>query len=124
VTRTKLDASPRVVLLPGAGALCAGRSKRDAAVAGDILEHTLRAKALAEAIGRYEALPPSDLFDMEYWSLEQAKLGKAKEPPLAGQVALVTGAAGAIGFAIWKKRIEAGAHVVVTTARDRVGGRR
>jgi NAD(P)-dependent dehydrogenase (short-subunit alcohol dehydrogenase family) len=51
---------------------------------------------------------------MEYWSLEQAKLGKAKEAPLAGQVALVTGAAGAIGFAICRKLVDAGAHVVVT----------
>src|SRR5262249_47988579 len=73
---------------------------------------TLRAKALANAIGRYTALDDADLFDMEYWSLEQAKLGAAKEAPLAGQVALVTGAAGAIGFAVCRKLIDAGAHVV------------
>src|SRR5438034_1071505 len=75
-------------------------------------EHTLGAKALANAIGRYAALGDADLFDMEYWSLEQAKLGGAKEAALAGQVALVTGAAGAIGFAICQKLIDAGAHVV------------
>jgi NAD(P)-dependent dehydrogenase (short-subunit alcohol dehydrogenase family) len=50
---------------------------------------------------------------MEYWSLEQAKLGQAEPLPLAGQVALVTGAAGAIGFGVSRKLIEAGAHVVV-----------
>src|SRR5437667_255780 len=82
-----------------------------------ILEHraseeALGAKALANAIGRYAALGDADLFDMEYWSLEQAKLGGAKEAALAGQVALVTGAAGAIGFAICQKLIDAGAHVV------------
>jgi rhamnulose-1-phosphate aldolase/alcohol dehydrogenase len=118
---TKLDATPRVVLVPGVGVFTAGRSKQDARIAADIAEHTLRAKALANAIGRYTALPDDDLFDMEYWSLEQAKVGKAKEPPLAGQIALVTGAAGAIGFAICRKLIEAGAHVVVTDlARARV----
>jgi len=51
---------------------------------------------------------------MEYWSLEQAKLGKAAEAPLARQVAVVTGAVGAIGFAVCAELIEAGAHVVVT----------
>src|SRR5262252_5066695 len=118
---TKLDSSPRVILVPGVGLFASGRTKRDARIAADIAEHTLRAKALANAIGRYTPLSDADLFDMEYWSLEQAKLGKAKEPSLAGQVALVTGGAGAIGFAIAKKLIEAGAHVVLADlARDRL----
>jgi len=118
---TKLDSSPRVILVPGVGIFATGRTKKDARIAADIAEHTLRAKALANSIGRYTPLPDADLFDMEYWSLEQAKLGKAKESPLAGQVALVTGGAGAIGFAIAKKLIEAGAHVVLADlARDRL----
>ena len=117
---TKLDSSPCVILVPGVGLFTAGRTKQDARIAADIAEHTLRAKALANAIGRYTALGDADLFDMEYWSLEQAKLGKAKEAALAGQVALVTGAAGAIGFTVCQKLIEAGAHVV---AADLAGER-
>ena len=109
---TKLDSSPRVILVPGVGLFTAGRTKQEARIAADIAEHTLRAKALASAIGRYAALGDADLFDMEYWSLEQAKLGASKEAALAGQVALVTGAAGAIGFAICQRLIDAGAHVV------------
>src|SRR6266404_1734755 len=109
---TKLDSFPRVVHVPGVGIVAAGRTKQEARIAADIAEHTLRAKALAGAIGRYAALGDADLFDMEYWSLEQAKLGAAKEAALAGQVALVTGAAGALGFAICQKLIDAGAHVV------------
>jgi len=114
VSRTKLDSAPRVVLLPGAGALCFGKTKRDAAIAADITEHTLRTKALAEAIGRYEALSLSDLFDMEYWSLEQAKLGQTAELPLERQVVLVTGGAGAIGIGVADVCAGAGAHVVLT----------
>jgi len=110
---TKLDPLPRVLLAPGIGILAAGRSKADARIAADIAEHTIPAKALANTIGRYTALADGDLFDMEYWSLEQAKLGKSKDAALAGQVALVTGAVGAIGFGICKALIAAGAHVVV-----------
>jgi rhamnulose-1-phosphate aldolase/alcohol dehydrogenase len=111
---TKLDATPRVVLVPGVGIFSIGRTKADARIAADIADHTVVAKALANDVGRYTALADGDLFDMEYWVLEQAKLGKAKEPPLAGQVALVTGAAGAIGFGICKQLVAAGAHVVVS----------
>ena len=53
----------------------------------------------AEAVGRFAPLGEADMFEMEYWSLEQAKLGQAAEKPLAGQIAVVTGGAGTIGFA-------------------------
>ncbi|MGH7893750.1 MAG: SDR family oxidoreductase, partial [Candidatus Binatia bacterium] len=111
---TRLDATPRVILVPGVGVFSAGRTKADARVAADIADHTIVAKAVANDVGRYTALSDGDLFDMEYWALEQAKLGKAKDPVLAGQVALVTGAAGAIGFGITKQLIAAGAHVVLS----------
>ncbi len=113
VARTRLDTAPRVVLLPGAGAFCFGRSAKDAAIAGDITEHTLRTKARAQALGRYEALSSADLFDMEYWSLEQAKLGKAAPRPLEGHVVLVTGGAGAIGVGIAEVCAAAGAQIVL-----------
>jgi NAD(P)-dependent dehydrogenase (short-subunit alcohol dehydrogenase family) len=114
VARSKLDPDPRVILLPAVGIICAGKTRKDAAIAADIAEHTLRIKAAAEAIGKYEPLDESDLFDMEYWSLEQAKLGKETEKPLSRQVALVTGAAGAIGVATSLELARAGAHVVLT----------
>jgi rhamnulose-1-phosphate aldolase/alcohol dehydrogenase len=114
VTRTKLDSDPRVFLIPGVGIVCTGKTRRDAAIAADIAEHTLPIKEAAEAIGRYQPLDDSDLFDVEYWSLEQAKLGKEVEKPLARQIALVTGAAGAIGVATCIELARAGAHVVLT----------
>src|SRR5882672_6600836 len=114
VTRTKLDPDPRVLLIPGVGIVCAGKTRKDAAIAADISEHTLRIKDAAEALGRYEPLDDSELFDMEYWSLEQAKLGKETEKPLSRQVALVTGAGGAIGVGICAELARVGAHVVLT----------
>jgi len=109
----ELDSTPRVVLLPGAGALCFGRSKREARIAADITEHTLAAKALAQAVGRYQSASPPDLFDMEVWRLERAKLGSSSERPLDRQVVLVTGGAGAIGLGVADVCAAAGAHVVL-----------
>jgi len=111
---TMLDPHPRVVVVGGVGVLAFGPDAKAARIAGDLAEHTLRGKARGAALGRYEALSPAELFDMEYWSLEQAKLGSKKPPMLAGRVALVTGGAGAIGFGIALELLRAGAHVFLT----------
>jgi rhamnulose-1-phosphate aldolase/alcohol dehydrogenase len=111
--KTMLDPMPRVVLVPGIGLFGFGRSKKDARIAADLAEAAIATITDAEAVGRFDPLPESDLFDVEYWSLEQAKLGSSKEPPLAGQVAVVTGAAGAIGFATAKAFAAAGAEVAL-----------
>ncbi len=108
-----LDASPRVVLVPGAGAFCWGRTKRDARIAADITEHALRTKALANWIERYSALSDDHLYVMEYRGLQQAKLGKPTGQPLDGRVVMVSGAGGAIGAAIAETCARAGAHVVL-----------
>ena len=55
---------------------------------------------------------------MEYWSLEQAKLGKKTPPPLAGRVAFITGAGGAIGCGIADELLGAGCHVYLTDVDD------
>jgi rhamnose utilization protein RhaD (predicted bifunctional aldolase and dehydrogenase)/NAD(P)-dependent dehydrogenase (short-subunit alcohol dehydrogenase family) len=111
--KTMLDPMPRVVLVPGVGLFGLGRSKKDAKTAADLAEAAVATITEAEAVGRFDPLPESDLFDVEYWSLEQAKLGNAKELPLAGQVAVITGAAGAIGFATAKAFAAAGAEVAL-----------
>ncbi|RIK95869.1 MAG: bifunctional aldolase/short-chain dehydrogenase [Proteobacteria bacterium] len=107
------DAKPRVVVLPGLGALCAGPDVRAADVARDITRQTLAVKTAIAAMGEYEGLPEQDLFDMEFYSLQQAKLAGAR-PRLAREVALVTGAAGAIGAGIARGLLREGCHVVAT----------
>src|SRR5579871_1895863 len=110
-SKRMLDPLPRVVLVPGLGLFGLGRSKKDARIAADIAESAVETITDAEAIGRFESISEADMFDCEYWSLEQAKLGAAKELPLAGQIAVVTGAAGAIGVATVKAFAAAGAEV-------------
>ena len=110
--KSKLDSAPRVVLVPGLGLFGIGRGAKDADIAADLAENTVRVVTDAEGIGRYEPLPESDLFELEYWSLEQAKLKGAGVKPLTGQVALVTGA-GAIGSATAKALAAEGAVVAI-----------
>ena len=111
--KRELDPLPRVVLVPGLGLFGLGRSKRDAVIAADIAETWIQGVSDAEAIGRFESISEADMFDCEYWPLEQAKLGTRKELPLAGQIAAVTGAAGAIGAATARAFAAAGAEVAL-----------
>ncbi len=112
--KKRLDPYPRVFLVAGVGILAAGFTRKDAVIAADIAEHTLRAKLKAIKMGGYQSLSEENLFDMEYWSLEQKKLGKATPPLLQGEIALITGAGGAIGLGIAEKLLSAGAIVVLT----------
>jgi rhamnose utilization protein RhaD (predicted bifunctional aldolase and dehydrogenase)/NAD(P)-dependent dehydrogenase (short-subunit alcohol dehydrogenase family) len=107
------DSLPRVVLLPGLGALCAGKDARAARIAHDITAQTLAAKARIAAMGSYRGLAEDHLFEVEYFTLQHAKL-RTDEPPLGREVALVTGAAGAIGSAIAEGLLEKGCHVALT----------
>ena len=107
------DSLPRVVLLPGLGALCAGKDARAARIAHDITAQTLAAKARIAAMGTYRGLAEDHLFEVEYFTLQHAKL-RTDEPPLGREVALVTGAAGAIGSAIAEGLLEHGCHVALT----------
>ncbi|HIJ89271.1 MAG: bifunctional aldolase/short-chain dehydrogenase [Desulfobulbaceae bacterium] len=114
VSRTKLDSMPRVVLVPGLGLVAAGFSEKEAGIAADIAEHTIAAKLRGAPLGPYRELAQDAIFDMEYWALEQVKLGKAKPKPLEGRTALVTGGGGAIAMGIGRKLLEAGARVFMT----------
>jgi rhamnose utilization protein RhaD (predicted bifunctional aldolase and dehydrogenase)/NAD(P)-dependent dehydrogenase (short-subunit alcohol dehydrogenase family) len=111
--KRELDPAPRVVLVPGIGLFGLGRTAKDAMIAADLAESTIETVAGAEAIGRFESIPEPDLFEIEYWSLEQAKLGKGEEKPLQSQVALITGGGGAIGAATARLFARNGAEIVV-----------
>lgn len=112
-SKHELDPMPRVILVPGLGLFGLGRSARDARIAADIAESTVETVTDAEAVGQFESVSEADLFDIEYWSLEQAKLGQSAEKPLAGQIAVVTGGAGTIGLATARTMSSAGAEVAL-----------
>ena len=107
------DPLPRLALVPGLGLFGMGESARDAAIAADIGKAFVQGVTDAEAIGRFASISRSDLFDCEYWSLELAKLGAGGRKPLQGQIAMITGAGGAIGAATARAFAEAGAEVAL-----------
>src|SRR6266545_3285207 len=111
--KTMLDPAPRVVLDPTFGLAAAGRTAKDAAIVDEIYDHTIDVILRAEDLGGFRALPPKDIFDVEYWDLEQAKLKRGGKPaPFAGEIALVTGAASGIGKAAVAAFLARGAAVV------------
>ena len=113
LSKVELDPIPRVVLVPGVGLFGVGASKKDAAIVADIAENTIRTILDAEAIGIFCSLSESDLFDMEYWSLEQAKLRKSSEKIFSRQVVAITGGGSGIGAATALAFAKKGAEVAV-----------
>ncbi len=110
--KTMLDPAPRVVLDPAFGLATAGRTAKDTVIVEEIYDHTIDVILRAEALGGFQALAPKDIFDVEYWDLEQAKLKKGGKPQaFSGEVALVTGAASGIGKAAVEAFLARGAAV-------------
>jgi len=112
-TRTELDRLPRVILAPGIGLFGLGSTSKAAKIAADLAETTVAVITDAESIGPFESINEDETFDMEYWSLEQAKLGKTSEPAFARQVVVVTGGASGIGLATARAFKAQGAEVAI-----------
>jgi len=109
----RFDPRPTVILMPGLGALSAGRDVQASTIALDITAHTMRVKAAIGRMGTYRGLSDDHLVAMEYQTQQHAKLG-GQPSSLTGRVALVTGAAGAIGSGVSSSLLEHGYHVAVT----------
>ncbi len=111
--KTELDPLPRVVLVKGVGLFGLGKSLEEANIVADLAENTIEVITDSESIGQFESISESDLFDVEYWSLEQAKLLKGSKLPFDGVVVAVTGGGGEIGSAVSELFVKYGAHVAV-----------
>jgi len=112
-SKTMLDPAPRVILHPVFGMATVGQTAKDADIVADIYTHTLEIIQRAILLGGYQALPTQAIFDVEYWTLEQAKLQQAGRPKtFAGEVVFISGAASGIGKACAQTFLQQGAAVV------------
>jgi len=107
-----LDTSPRVILVQNVGLFSVGDSLNASKIAGDLTETNARVISSVEETTKYKFIPEKDLFDVEYWSLEQAKIKKTKKI-LQGNVVVITGGFGAIGSATYKLFKSYGAEIVL-----------
>ncbi len=114
-----LDPAPLAAVWRYRGTIAFGSTPGECRIIDDLARHTRRAITAAEPLGGWTALSPREIFELEYWSLEQAKLANAGggDRPHLGRVALVTGAAGGIGAATCDA-LRAGGAVVVGIDRD------
>jgi len=110
---TKLDNGPKWALWPEYGTISFGKSMGEAQIISDINKHTIRAMQTANNLDRWKPISFRDLYNVEYWELEQAKLkNNHDKPEFQGKIALVTGAASGIGYACAEKLLNVGCAVV------------
>ena len=89
-SQTLLNPAPNFAILKNNGSLSFGANAKEAHIIKDINNHTFEAILKAQTLGGYKALSAEDIFEVEYWSLEQAKLkSEAKVPEFSGKIALV-----------------------------------
>lgn len=110
-TKTMLMPSPNLAWIEGVGVVGISASAKAAAAASDLAAQNITAMTNGEACGGFFPVDAARLFDMEYWSLEQAKLGKGAPPALQGRIVMITGGGGAIGLATAREFAALGANV-------------
>jgi len=109
----ELDGNPRLIYIPKFGIVAIGRSKKEAKIAGDLAEATVDIISKAESLGKFTSISDKEIFKVEYWPLEQAKLKTLKRAVLTGNITVISGGCGAIGLSIAREFLKHGSQVVL-----------
>mgnify|MGYP001295326741 CR=1 FL=1 len=114
-----LDTNPRIILIPGLGIVGIGRTSKEAKIASDLAECTIDVISQAESFGKFKSISEKEIFKMEYWSLEQAKLKNLKRKHFSGNVVLISGGCGEIGLSTAESFLKEGAEVILLEKEQR-----
>ena len=109
----ELDGNPRLIYIPKFGIIAIGRSKKEAKIAGDLAEATVDIISKAESLGKFTSISEKEIFKVEYWPLEQAKLKTLKRAQLTGNVTVISGGCGVIGLSIAREFLNHGSEVAL-----------
>ena len=118
-SKTMLAPTPNLAWIEGVGAVGISANAKAAHIASDLAAQNITVMSNGEACGGYYPLDATRLFDMEYWSLEQAKLGKGTPPPMTGRIVMITGGGGAIGLATAKEFAALGANIFLVDLQEK-----
>ena len=108
-----LKSDPKHAWIEGVGALGIGVNGKAASAAADLAEQNILVRSIGEDFGGFRPLKERDMFDCEYWSLEQAKLGRGSAPEFQGKVVVVTGGGGTIGLSVARAFSKLGANLLL-----------
>ena len=116
-----LDPAPRYAVWKGKGTVVFSANTKKKKIISDMVEHTIRAIQWGEALGGWTVLSEEEIFELEYWELEQAKLKLAPaKSEFDGKIALVTGAASGIGKACVEAFVSKGAAVIAIDINPKI----
>ena len=73
---TMLNAAPNYMIIKNLAVVSFGRTREEAKIIYDIIDHTMLAVLRADKLGGFKSISEKDSFEMEYWELEQARLKK------------------------------------------------
>ncbi|MBH90913.1 MAG: bifunctional aldolase/short-chain dehydrogenase [Candidatus Marinimicrobia bacterium] len=107
------DNLPRIIILPGYGLLSINRNYKETKIGADIFLSMVNSIKDASKIGNFKSISQKEIFKMEYWPLEMAKITNRKQLELEGNIVVITGGCGTIGIATAQEFLKEGAEVVL-----------
>ena len=94
-----------------------GPSLKDAKIAMDVGLNSLSVILEAAKFGEFRSIPEKEIFKMEYWPLELAKI-KPSTQKLKGHITVISGGLGAIGYATAQKFLKEGSEIILLDIVD------